>query len=70
MQAVLGPDHPNTLRCRANLAMVLGRVGPAPEAELGQLTELLRRRIGDDHPSMEDLRHRRFMHRVIDPHQY
>ena len=49
---VLGPDHPDTLTTRNNLASWLGEAGQVQEA-IGQFRQLLDDRVrvlGPDHP--------------------
>jgi hypothetical protein len=70
MTRALDPQHPNTLRCLANLALVsrhLGRDAPASEASILQM---LIERLGADHPAVGAMRERRYLHRIIDPHPF
>jgi Tetratricopeptide repeat len=48
----MGPDHPDTLRARGNLAFWLGKSGKAQEAadQYRQLLEDRLRVLGPDHP--------------------
>jgi hypothetical protein len=51
-ERLLGPDHPDTLRTRSNIASWTGECGDAPEA-VRLLTALLpdyERVLGPDHP--------------------
>lgn len=57
---VLGPDHPDTLTTRANIASWIGRCGQ-PEEELLLFQELLpdrERVLGPDHPDTLAIRER------------
>jgi hypothetical protein len=49
---VLGPDHPDTLSTRHNLAYLLGEAGRVQEAvtEFERLLQDLVRVLGPDHP--------------------
>ena len=49
---MLGPDHPDTLRTRSNLAFWLGEAGQVEEAitQFRQLLEDRARVLGPDHP--------------------
>ena len=64
-EAQLGPDHPNTLTTRGNLASWLGEAGQVPEA-ITQTQQLLddRARVqGPDHP--DTLRTRRYTSEAV-----
>ncbi|MFE1877828.1 tetratricopeptide repeat protein, partial [Streptomyces sp. NPDC059496] len=59
MVRVLGPDHPNTLTARSNLARWRGEAGDAIGAAAA-VTELLTdmvRVLGPDHPNTLTTRH-------------
>jgi hypothetical protein len=49
---VLGPDHPDALATRSNLASWLGEAGQVQEAigQFGRLLEDRTRVLGPDHP--------------------
>jgi tetratricopeptide repeat protein len=48
---VLGPEHPDTLTARANLASWTGRTGdPAARDQYAALVPLLERVLGSQHP--------------------
>ena len=60
---VLRADHPDTLRCRANLLLTRRQRGnPAASAELEQVIDNLAEVLGTGHPHIEQLRegHRLF----------
>ncbi|GLW35940.1 FxSxx-COOH system tetratricopeptide repeat protein [Actinoplanes regularis] len=68
---VFGADHPNTLRFEANLALIdLARGDRTAEERIVELRERMVNRVGDDHPIVEALDHRRYLYRIIDPHQF
>lgn len=50
---MLGPDHPDSLRTRNNLASWTGRSGdlPAAVAQFGELLRTQLRVLGADHPN-------------------
>jgi hypothetical protein len=67
----LGPDHPDVLRCRANLLLTreqLGAPGAVPELDrvIGQLAAM----IGADHPHLRALREERRLMRTLDPQPF
>jgi tetratricopeptide (TPR) repeat protein len=55
MQSVLGPEHPDTLRCMHNLAVVIFDQGRHTESErlFQDVLEVQRRVLGPDHPTTE-----------------
>jgi hypothetical protein len=66
-----GPHHPHTLRCQANLALLLGRLGRADDAvDLADLLRRLAEAIGASHPAVAALRDGRLLRRIIDPHPF
>ncbi|GAA1562285.1 hypothetical protein GCM10009827_099750 [Dactylosporangium maewongense] len=69
MQVVLLPDHPNALRCQANLSLVrqLAEVGGG---DFVDRVAALEERVGQQHPTVNALRRRELVHRIIDPHPY
>ena len=69
MRSVLSPDHPNTLRCEANLSLVRQSAGVA-DTNLNDLIVALEDRVGQQHPTAHALRRRELVHRIIDPHPY
>ncbi|MFG1868186.1 FxSxx-COOH system tetratricopeptide repeat protein [Micromonospora arborensis] len=69
LSAVIGADHPDTLRCLGDLALVSRRTSDgAPAEDVGAVAERLAEVIGHEHPTVQTLRERRFIVRVIDPH--
>ncbi|MET7880440.1 FxSxx-COOH system tetratricopeptide repeat protein [Micromonospora profundi] len=68
LAATIGPDHPDTLRCLGDLAMMVERTGDgAPGEDLVAVVDRLADLIGPEHPTVDTLRERRFVVRVIDP---
>jgi tetratricopeptide (TPR) repeat protein len=68
---VFGPDHPNALRFAANLALMDLALGdPAAEERVVELRERMVNRVGESHPIVAALDDRRYLHRIIDPHQF
>ncbi|KAB1909743.1 tetratricopeptide repeat protein [Micromonospora tulbaghiae] len=65
---ILGRDHTNTLRCRANLVVMQERVESGRRAELEAVTRELTYRLGENHPAVEAVRESRLQRRIIDPH--
>ena len=66
---VLGEDHPNALRCRANLLLLRERLEPGQWAQqLDATARRLARRLGEGHPAVSAIREKRFQRRIIDPH--
>ncbi|WP_430500591.1 FxSxx-COOH system tetratricopeptide repeat protein [Micromonospora trifolii] len=69
LAAVIGADHPDTLRCLGDLALVARRAADGPATEdVGVVADRLAEVIGLEHPTVQTLRERRFVVRVIDPH--
>ncbi|MDG4837416.1 FxSxx-COOH system tetratricopeptide repeat protein [Micromonospora sp. WMMD967] len=69
LAAVIGAEHPDTLRCLGDLALVSRRVGgEAAGEDVGDVADRLAEVIGPEHPTVQTLRERRFVVRVIDPH--
>jgi hypothetical protein len=71
LAAVLGPRHPDTLRCRGNMLLtrqLLGeqKAGAEREALLAQLSAV----IGAGHPTVDVLRAGRRPVRVLDPQPF
>jgi hypothetical protein len=68
---VLGLEHPNAMRCQANLALVERATGnPGAEASISALRERLIDRVGEQHPIVVALQKRHYLYRIIDPHQF
>jgi hypothetical protein len=64
----LGPEHPDTLRARANLALAQpANSGPAGASEI---IERLSAGLGSGHPAVSAFRDRRYLHRLIDPEPF
>jgi len=55
---VLGPEHPDTLRTRGNLARMTGEAGDAAGArdQLAALLPMLERVLGPDDPNTRSVR--------------
>ncbi|MDG6107965.1 tetratricopeptide repeat protein [Dactylosporangium aurantiacum] len=69
----IGPDHPDTLRCAANVALLLRHrpFGDEPTDVDGvQVLTRLRARLGVAHPAVAAFEERRYLYRVLDPHPY
>ncbi|MEV4350739.1 FxSxx-COOH system tetratricopeptide repeat protein [Actinoplanes sp. NPDC049596] len=68
---VFGAEHPSTLRAEANLALMDLMIGDrGAEDRIVALRERMIARVGDHHPIVEGLDRRRFLYRIIDPHQF
>lgn len=66
---MIGAEHPDTLRCLGDLSLVSRRAGgEAPAEDVGAVADRLAEVIGPEHPTVQTLRERRFVVRVIDPH--
>lgn len=71
IRRVFGPEHPNTFRFEANLALVEEALGAeAADDRLAALRERVIIRLGDTHPIVSGLDRRRYLYRLIDPHQF
>ncbi|WP_229074632.1 FxSxx-COOH system tetratricopeptide repeat protein [Actinoplanes sp. DH11] len=71
IRRVFGPDHPNTFRHEANLALIEEALGlEAADERLAALRERVVLRLGDTHPIVSGLDRRRYLYRIIDPHQF
>ncbi|MEU4693645.1 FxSxx-COOH system tetratricopeptide repeat protein [Actinoplanes sp. NPDC023714] len=71
VRRVFGPEHPNTFRHEANLALVEEAIGLEPADErLAALRERMVLRLGATHPIVSGLDRRRYLYRIIDPHQF
>ncbi|SCF39764.1 FxSxx-COOH system tetratricopeptide repeat protein [Micromonospora mirobrigensis] len=67
----IGATHPDTLRCLGDLALVAGRADAgAAEADVDAAADRLAEVIGQEHPSVQTLRERRLVVRVIDPNPF
>jgi 3',5'-cyclic AMP phosphodiesterase CpdA len=67
----VGADHPDTLRCLGDVAVVTRRTGgTGPEADAGAAVDRLADVIGHEHPSVQTLRGGRLVARVIDPNPF
>jgi hypothetical protein len=68
---VLGEEHPHTLRCRANHAIIrAGAAGLSPVAEAQVFIDKLVVRLGAHHGAVLALQEGRLLRRVIDPHPF
>ena len=71
MDRALGKEHPDTLRCRANLLLTLIQQGDqAAEPERDRVVERLARILGTDHHSVATLRGGRRLMRALDPQPF
>ncbi|MCA2215727.1 FxSxx-COOH system tetratricopeptide repeat protein [Jidongwangia harbinensis] len=71
VRRVFGPEHPNTFRFEANLALVEDALGAdAVDDRLAALRERVILRLGETHPIVNGLDRRRYLYRIIDPHQF
>lgn len=66
----LGPTHPDTLRCRANLLLTRRNLGTDTTAELAAVIEELELMLGADHPTIATLRENRRLLRALDPQPF
>ncbi|MFI6070545.1 FxSxx-COOH system tetratricopeptide repeat protein [Actinoplanes sp. NPDC051343] len=68
---VFGVNHPNHLRFEANLALMdLAAGDRTAEERVTTLRERMVNRVGESHPIVDGLDHRRYLYRIIDPHQF
>ena len=65
---VLGADHLDTLRSRANVILQWNRVEPDRQQRVDTVLRELAYRLGDTHPAVIAVREGRFQRRIIDPH--
>ncbi|WP_238008258.1 FxSxx-COOH system tetratricopeptide repeat protein [Dactylosporangium sp. AC04546] len=71
LKHVFGPDHPNAIRCEVNIALMARHLGDEnAEVRLAALRERLVDRVGERHPAVSALQRRRYLYRIIDPHQF
>jgi tetratricopeptide (TPR) repeat protein len=77
MSGELGEQHPDTLSCQGNLALLTSRLSEASSAApdapggpgaLQRVIDALAGRLGPEHPSVTSLREGRLLYRMIDPH--
>jgi hypothetical protein len=67
----LGDHHPDALRCEANLALVLAKVGRAgQDVDEVDVERRLKSRFGSSHPAVKAFQERDYLHRILDPHPY
>lgn len=66
----LGPMHPDTLRCRANLMLTRRSLGEDTTTDLAKVIEELELMIGADHPTISTLRENRRLLRALDPQPF
>jgi tetratricopeptide (TPR) repeat protein len=68
---VLGADHPDTIGCEANTALLSEQLRmPGFEALLENALERLVLRLGRNHPSVDTLRQGRLIHWIVEPHPF
>ena len=71
MALALGPMHPDTLRCRANLLLTRQQRGEhAAASERKVVIAQLETLIGADHPNVSALRGERRLVRALDPQPF
>jgi tetratricopeptide (TPR) repeat protein len=66
----LGPTHPDTLRCRANLLLTRRNLGEDTSAGLAAVIEELELMLGAAHPTIATLRENRRLLRALDPQPF
>jgi hypothetical protein len=66
----LGPAHPDTLRCHANLLLTRRDLGEDSSAELEQVIGQLESLLGAGHPTVKTLRKKRRVLRALDPQPF
>ncbi len=66
----LGPMHPDTLRCRANLLLTRRNLGEDTATALAKVIEELELMIGANHPTISTLRKNRRLLRALDPQPF
>jgi hypothetical protein len=72
LTGVLGPDHPDTLICQANLAITLRDAGRSAEAEQLAAVVLVRLEqvLGKGHPDISQLQDWQRINRDLEPQLY
>ncbi|GAA4458148.1 FxSxx-COOH system tetratricopeptide repeat protein [Phytohabitans houttuyneae] len=71
MMQTLGPNHPDTLACKTNAALARKLLdGQALDGTLPDPGLQLVETIGDDHPTVRELRTGTLSRRILDPHPY
>lgn len=71
IRQVFGPEHPNTFRYEANLAMIEGALGAeTADDRLAALRVRVVNKLKETHPIVSGLDRRRYLYRIIDPHQF
>ena len=69
--AILGPEHPDSLRAFANEALMKRMLGHSDEEPvIARLRNTLAARLGESHPAVQALTLGRLLHRVVDPHPF
>ncbi|MEU4155502.1 FxSxx-COOH system tetratricopeptide repeat protein [Actinoplanes sp. NPDC026670] len=69
LKNVLGEEHPNTLRSRANLLLLRERIEPDQWTDqIDATARALSRRLGENHLAVVAIRSKKFQRRIIDPH--
>jgi MinD-like ATPase involved in chromosome partitioning or flagellar assembly/tetratricopeptide (TPR) repeat protein len=64
---LLGPSHPDTLRCRADLLLTQEQIGGHKDARSSATIDQLAALIGEGHPTIRTLRSGRKLMRALDP---
>lgn len=71
MTQTLGPNHPDTLACKTNAEIATKLLGgQEPDGTLPEPGRLLEEAIGNDHPTVQELRAGTLSRRLLDPHPY
>jgi hypothetical protein len=71
MHGLLGPDHPDSLRCEGNLLLARRKQESRRyESELSDVIRRLVASLGEEHPAVEALRESRYLHRTLDLHPF
>ncbi len=71
LNSALGPSHPDTLRCRANLLITRKQLGiPGAAEELDEAINELANILGPSHPQIGVLRREGRLMRTLDPQPF
>jgi hypothetical protein len=66
----LGPSHPDTLRCRANLWLTRQHLSKNTATERERVVAQLEAMLGASHPTVVTLRGERWILRALDPQPF
>jgi hypothetical protein len=70
MARTLGPGHPDTLRCQANLLLTRKELGENTAQQRDRLISQLELLLGAEHPTIATLRGERRLLRALDPQPF